>query len=128
MNAIDPELTATLLETGATKEEVTTITVYHGTHTELTTFVNREVKNYDSIGTYFTNNKDYARVLYGNNVITATIELSNPLIVNNVTDCESFDKVFYNELLTDLSFNEDNMKKLLLNKNYISNLKQDSNQ
>jgi hypothetical protein len=114
MNAIDPELTATLLETGATKEEVNTITVYHGTHAELTTFINREVMNYDSIGTYFTSNKDYARMLYGKNVVTATIELSNPLVIENVTDCKSFDKVFYNESLTELSFTEDNMRKLLL--------------
>lgn len=125
MTAIDPEFTATLInnESAATKEEINTITVYHGTHENLTGFINREVKNYDSVGTYFTNNKDYARILYGNNVIEAEIKLNNPLVVSNVTDCESFDKVLYNNELTNVPFEQIN--KLLLNSEYMNAFKQD---
>ena len=124
MMAIDPDFTITLLETSTTEETTQNeLTVYHGTHTILTQFIDRPVKNYDSIGTYFTNNKEYARTLYGKNVVTAAITLNNPLVVNNVTDCESFDKIFYDTELTNLTFNEDNMRKLLLNSNYINNLK-----
>src|SRR5690606_4862801 len=122
MNAIDPDFTSTLLadnETAATKEN--TYTVYHGTHENNLTFINREVKNYNSIGTYFTSNRNYARSLYGSNVIPAAITLSNPLIVNNVNDCESFDTVFYDDSLTTLTFKDIN--KLLLDSTYISKLK-----
>jgi len=134
MNAIDKELAATLINTEVevtpevteVAEEVAvtnenTITVYHGTHQELTTFVNRPVKNYDSIGTYFTSNKEYARSLYGKNVIEANITLNNPLVVNNVNDLESFDKVFYDNTLTNLPFAQIN--KLLLDTDYINALK-----
>jgi hypothetical protein len=122
MKAIDPEFTQSLLtETEETKQNE--IIVYHGTHATITEFIDRKVKNYDSIGTYFTSNKEYARMLYGKNTITAAITLNNPLIVNNVTDCESFDRVFYDTELTNLKFNEDNMRKLLLNCDYITALK-----
>lgn len=124
MKAIDPEFTQMLLTTEV-KEEENEVTVYHGTHANITEFIDREVKTYDSIGTYFTSNKEYARMLYGKNVITTKIKLNNPLIVENVNNCESFDKVFYNNKLTKLSFNEDNMRKLLLDKNYINNLKKE---
>lgn len=125
MTAIDSEFTATLInnESVATKEEVNTITVYHGTHQQLAQFDNREVKNYDSVGTYFTSNKDYARILYGMNVVEAEVKLNNPLVVNNVTDCESFDKVFYNNELTNVPFAQIN--KLLLNSEYMKAFKQD---
>jgi hypothetical protein len=122
MNAIDPEFTNKLItdEVSCTKEE-SVITVYHGTHEELTTFINREVKNYDSIGTYFTSNKQYANMLYGKNIVAANITLNNPLIVSNVTDCESFDRVFYDQSLATVSFN--NINKLLLDTNYINALR-----
>jgi hypothetical protein len=124
MNAIDPDFTNKLIndEVSATIEtSANVITVYHGTHENLTTFINREVKNYDSIGTYFTSNKQYANMLYGKNVVAANITLNNPLIVNNVNDLESFDKVFYDRSLTTVSFS--NINKLLLDTNYINALR-----
>lgn len=122
MNAIDSELTAILIAPEQATQD-NTITVYHGTHENITQFIDREVKTYDSIGTYFTSNKDYARLLYGSNVIEANIALKNPLVIKNVTDCKSFDKVFYDSELTELQFNEQNMNKLLLDLTYINNLR-----
>lgn len=100
----------------------TTYVAYHGTHEKLNAFTQREVKNYNSIGTYFTSKKEYARRLYGPHVIEATLTLHNPLIVYNVINCPSFDAVFYDEALTSKKQNQVRGD-LLLDEEYIKALK-----
>lgn len=122
LNAIDPEFVASVIQPDNTQEETTNeVTVYHGTWENITQFSNREVKTYDSIGTWFTAKKEYARMLYGANTIEATVSLKNPIVINNVTNCNSFDQFFYDSSLTNKSFSDIN--KILLDSDYINSFK-----
>lgn len=130
MKAIDAQLTELILSESTQEEsnDEVTYTVYHGTHEDIEQFMNREVKTYDSIGTWFTDQQSHARMLYGKKVYESQIKLYNPLIINGVVDTKTFDEFFYNQTIAAKYMTNptiDNINNLLLNKNYISEFKQD---
>lgn len=72
-------------------EEITEVTAYHASHSDIAEFVDREIKSYNSMGTWFTDSSNRASELYGPKVTEAKISLSNPFY----SQTENFDEFFY---------------------------------
>lgn len=78
--------------------EPNTVKLYHATHENNLQFGARDVKNYQSLGSWFSSDPRTAQTLYGPNVHEAHVELKNPLVTTGDT-AEDFYDFFYSPTL-----------------------------